>query len=72
MDANLFHNFTVIDVTSFVNTDDEVVDRVVLEVNDHDVQILAYDNSPQVVVKVDEQVEQMHISQIDHFIRSHT
>ena len=64
--------FTIVEVTAFVNADHEVIDRVVLDVNGHDVQVLAYDNSPQVVVMVDDAVEQMHISEIDHFIRSNT
>ena len=59
----------VVDVTEFVQ-DGEIISRVEVDVHGHDVQILAYDNSPQVVVKVDEQVEQMHISRVDDFIRN--
>lgn len=61
----------VVDVSEF-EQDGEIISRVVVDVHGHDVQILAYDNSPQVVVKVDGAVEQMHISEIDHFIRAHT
>lgn len=62
----------VIDVSEFKDADGVIIDRVVVDVHGHDVQILSYDNSPQVVVKVDERMEQMHITEIDHFIRSNT
>jgi hypothetical protein len=61
----------VVDVTSFMQNG-EVVDRVILHVNNHVVQICAYDNSPRVVVMVDTLAEEMHISKIDKFIRRHT
>lgn len=48
------------------------VDRALFTLNDHSVQVNMYDRSPQVVVVIDADAEQMHISKINQFIQDHT
>ena len=66
------NDVTIIEETTFTDADGVLVDRLVVDVHGHDVQIVSYDKGPQVVVKVDEHVRQMNITQVDHFIRSNT
>ena len=66
----MFANFNIIEVVEFVSADHEVIDRVVLDVNNHIVQIVSYDKSPRVTVAIDKLIKLMHISNINQFIRS--
>jgi len=48
----------------FTNTEGEQVNRLVLDANGHEVQILQFDDSPLLLVKVDDSVKQIDINKL--------
>jgi hypothetical protein len=53
---------------TFQNIEGETVHRLVLDIPGHDVQILQFDSSPCVCVKVDDDMVMMQIGEIDKYI----
>jgi len=62
----------VIHHDTITNADNQQVNRLVLDVNGHEVQVLQYDESPTVIVYVDTTAQQMDISQAGKFIADRT
>jgi len=62
----------VIHHDTVTNGDGQQVNRLVLDVNGHNCQVLQYDDSPTVIVYVDTTAEQMDISQAGKFIQDNT
>ena len=62
----------VIQHDTFTNTENEQVNRLVLDVNGHNVQILQYDESLNVLVYVDQHAKIIHIDNAAQFIASYT
>jgi len=62
----------VIHHDTITNADNQQVNRLVLDVNGHEVQVLQYDESPTVIVYVDTTAQQMDISQAGKFIQDRT
>ena len=58
------------DVTT--NPEGETVNRLVLDVNGRDVQVLQYDDHPRVLVFVGKIAKLMHITKAARFIARHT
>jgi len=54
----------VIASDKFKNHEGETVNRLVVDVDGHNVQVLQYDDSPKVIVKIDEHMAQVDISQL--------
>jgi len=54
----------------FKNHEGEEVNRLVLDVDSHNVQVLQYDDSPKVIVKIDEHMAQVDISQLETHIEN--
>ena len=48
----------------FTNIEGEQVNRLVLDANGHEVQILQFDDSPLLLVKVDDSVKQIDINKL--------
>ena len=48
----------------FTNTEGEQVNRLVLDANGHEVQILQFDDSPLLLVKVDDTIQQINITEL--------
>lgn len=65
-------SITILDV-SITQLNGEEVDSVIFDINGHHVQINKYDDSPDVVVFIDGlTAAQMHILEIDDYIRNRT
>lgn len=62
----------VIDHDVTTNPEGEQVNRLVLDVNGHDVQVLQYDDHPRVLVRVGKIAKLMHITKAAGFIASRT
>lgn len=46
----------------------EIVSRVIMEINGHEVQVLSYDGHPVLTVVIGESVEQVHIINLDEYL----
>ena len=62
----------VIHADEFKNHEGENVNRLVLDVNGHNVQVIQYDKNPSVLVFVDTTAKIMDISKAEKFIASRT
>lgn len=62
----------VIHADTFQNYEGESVNRLVLDVNGHNVQVLQYDQNLNVLVYVDQHAKIINIQNAAQFIASHT
>jgi hypothetical protein len=61
----------VIEVEEYIENG-VIVSRAAFDVNGHDVQIVSYNHSENVGVKVDSTIIEMHIDHVDQFIKDRT
>ena len=62
----------VVDHDVTTNPEGETVNRLVLDVNGHDVQVLQYDDHLRVLVLVGKIAKMIHITKAARFIAGHT
>lgn len=62
----------VIQHDTFTNPEGETVNRLVVDVNGHNVQVLQYDDSPRLLVKIDEHMAQVDESRVSEYVANRT
>lgn len=62
----------VLEVKEYIDDEGTLVQRIVFDVNGHDVQLVRLDHSEDLIVKVDSAVMELPVDQVDTFIRNRT
>jgi len=62
----------VIESNKFKNDEGETVNRLVVDVNGHHVQVLQYGKSPRLLVMVDEHIARVDESRVTEHIENNT